>query len=169
MPLLGRMARDLDQHGQLRPSTATSLWIAYLTHAGLTVRALRSPDHRLPLPTWPARVAGAASVGVGVAACVSAMRQFSGPSQATGTRIQPLITSGIYRHSRHPQYLGYLTALAGAAVMRRSATALAWSATLAVAYATWVPVEERHLTRLFGRPYLDYADRTHRWWGRGTA
>lgn len=169
VPVLGRMARDLDERGALRPSTATIMWIAYLAHAGLTMRALRSPDLRLPLPTCTARLAGAASVGAGAALCVDAMRQFSGPSELTGTHSQPLVTSGIYRYSRHPQYLGYLAALTGAAVIRRSATALVWSATLAVAYAAWVPVEEQHLTRLFGQPYLDYVDRTHRWWGRSTA
>jgi protein-S-isoprenylcysteine O-methyltransferase Ste14 len=70
--------------------------------------------------------------------------------------------------ARNPQYLGYVIALAGAAVARRSPTALACAGAVAAAYAAWIPAEERHLTRQFGQPYVDYVHRTHRWWGRAT-
>lgn len=60
LPLLGAMARDLDQHGALRPTTASAMWAACLAHSVLTTRALRRPAIWLPLPARSAKLAGAA-------------------------------------------------------------------------------------------------------------
>lgn len=166
LPLLGAMARDLDHHGAIRPSTAIAMWAAYLTHAALTVRSMHRSAAPLPLPAGVARLAGVSVAGAGVGLCIAGMRRFSGPQQLTGTQNQPLTTTGIYRRSRNPQYLGYLTALTGVSVARRSGLALGWTSVLAAAYAAWAPVEEEHLSSHFGQPYVDYVDRTHRWWGR---
>ncbi len=83
----------------------------------------------------------------------------------TGTRTQELTTTGIYRYSRTPQCLGYLVALSGAALARRSGAALGATGVLAAAYTVWIPVEERHLADLVGQHYLDDTRRTRRWWG----
>jgi protein-S-isoprenylcysteine O-methyltransferase Ste14 len=162
------MARDLERHGTLRRRTATAMWATYVAHSALTIRALYRPARPLPVPVMPAKLAGLTLTGAGLGLCVAGMRRFSGTHELTGTRNQPLTTTGIYRHSRNPQYLGYVIALAGAAVARRSPTALTCAGAVAAAYAAWIPAEERHLTRQFGQPYVDYVHRTHRWWGRAT-
>jgi protein-S-isoprenylcysteine O-methyltransferase Ste14 len=105
-------------------------------------------------------------VTAGIATCLAGVRRFAGASELTGTANQALTTTGIYRYSRNPQYVGYLAVLAGAALARRSGTALAWTGVMAAAYAGWVPIEEDHLRGLFGKAYVDYSHRTHRWWGR---
>ena len=84
----------------------------------------------------------------------------------TGTRNQTLLTTGIYRYSRNPQYLGYLLGLTGASLARRSGAPLVSTAALASVYSAWIPVEEQQLTGLYGQPYTDYTRRTCRWWGR---
>lgn len=94
------------------------------------------------------------------------MSRFNGVEQLTGTRNQTLLTTGVYRYSRNPQYLGYLTALAGAGLARRSGATLLTTAVLGFAYAAWIPVEEQHLTALYGQGYTNYSRGTHRWWGR---
>ncbi len=81
------------------------------------------------------------------------MGRFSGLAQLEGTRAQALATRGIYRYSRNPQYLGYVVALAGAAVARRSLTVVVLTAAISFAYALWIPVEEKQLTRAYGTVY----------------
>ena len=83
------------------------------------------------------------------------MRRFTGVEELTGTRNQTLLTSGVYRYSRNPQYLGYVVALTGASVARRSGAALISAAALTSVYAAWIPVEESHLAGLYGRAYTD--------------
>lgn len=63
----------------------------------------------------PAKVSGLALVAAGLATCLAGIRRFTGPSELTGTSIQALTTTGIYRYSRNPQGVGYVTFLAGAA------------------------------------------------------
>jgi protein-S-isoprenylcysteine O-methyltransferase Ste14 len=166
VPLLSAMARDLADHGSLRLPTSAAMWTAYAGHSLLTAWALRRRAVPLPAPSRPARLAGAALVAAGTAMCVAGMTRFTSPRELTGTRNEPLTTTGLYRYSRNPQYLGYLLVLAGAAVARRSGGALLSTGWLAAAYVTWIPVEEDHLTHLHGQPYVDYALQTQRWWGR---
>ena len=164
LPLLAAMARDLREHGALRATTATAMWAGYLAHGLLMGKALRRPGVRLPVPARTAQVTGCTLGAAGLATYLAAMRRFAGPGELTGTRNQALITTGIYRYSRHPQYVGYVAVLAGAAVARRSVTALAWTGLVAAIFAVWMPEEENHLRDLFGQEYVDYLHRTNRWW-----
>lgn len=79
-------------------------------------------------------------------------------------RTSALVTSGVYRLTRNPMYLGILCAL------------LAWAAYLANAWTLSGPVvfvlyinrfqivpEERALSALFGADYADYCRRVRRW------
>lgn len=166
LPLLSRMADDMTRHGSMRTSTAAVMWTAYTTHTALTGWALARQAPTLPVPPGLARVLGASLVAAGGGLCVAGMSRFSGVEEVTGTRNQTLLTNGIYQYSRNPQYLGYVLALAGASLVRRSGAALASTAALAAVYSTWIPVEEAHLTGLYGQPYADYTPRTRRWWGR---
>lgn len=165
LPLLSQMADDMERHGSMRSSTAAGMWAAYTAHTALTGAALARRSLPLPIPPAVARVAGSAMVAAGAGLCVAGMSRFTGVEELTGTSNQSLLTTGVYRHSRNPQYLGYLTVLAGAAVVRCSGAALASTAALAAVYSAWIPVEEAHLTELYGQSYTDYARRAHRWWG----
>ncbi len=82
-----------------------------------------------------------------------------------GTRAPALTTSGVYRWSRNPQYLGYLLTLTGAAVVRRSLTAMALTVAAGLVYVKWIPVEERQLATAHGEAYERYRAMTRRWWG----
>lgn len=158
------MSKDIDNCGTLRRSTAKKMWGAYGGHAGLTAWALVRTDGLLPVPA-EVRSIGIVASAAGVALCVAGMGRFSGLAQLEGTRAQALTTRGIYRYSRNPQYLGYVVALAGAAVARRSLTAVGLTAAISFAYALWIPVEEKQLTRAYGTVYDKYRANTHRWLG----
>lgn len=82
------------------------------------------------------------------------------PGQST-TR---LLTSGPYRLSRNPLYVGLLALYAGAALVADSVVALVL---LPIAWAGlhWGAVlpEERYLTAALGAPYQEYCTRARRW------
>ena len=87
-------------------------------------------------------------------------RQPAAPGKPT-TR---LLTSGIYRWSRNPIYVGMLLVFAGGAM------ALNWpwllAATTAMVPATYLLLirpEESYLARTFGREWEDYRARVRRW------
>ena len=91
--------------------------------------------------------------------CVAGMRRFDGLGQVSATSDGPLVTGGVYRVSRNPQYTGYLLLLVGAATARRSGSALALTLGLGAAYRAWIPTEERHLQQTFGIVYDRYRRR----------
>ena len=166
IPLLSRMQRDLEQRRSIEPQTAALMWAAYAAHAGATAVAIKRRLLPVELPGAAAATVGRTAAIVGVGLCVLGMRRFAGLGELSGRQTQPLITDGIYRYSRNPQYLGYVVTLAGLSVARRSAASLALTGLLAVVYARWVPVEEEHLARTLSEPYLSYRASTNRWLGR---
>lgn len=71
-----------------------------------------------------------------------------------------LITNGIYRISRHPQYLGIILLSLGITVRSlRPVSLIAW-ATLLTGYLILASLEERSLLRIHGIKYEEYAKRT---------
>jgi protein-S-isoprenylcysteine O-methyltransferase Ste14 len=97
------------------------------------------------LRTWPVFVLG---------------RRFSGL-----VAIQPeheLVTHGPYRWIRHPSYLGMMLALAGWALVFRSALGLAATACGLVVLAARIEEEEALLASQFGERYAEYRRRTWR-------
>jgi protein-S-isoprenylcysteine O-methyltransferase Ste14 len=82
------------------------------------------------------------------------------PGQST-TR---LVTSGPFRFSRNPLYVGLLVLYVGCALAANAVFALlllpvAWAG---LHWGAVVP-EERYLTAALGEPYRDYCDQVRRW------
>jgi protein-S-isoprenylcysteine O-methyltransferase Ste14 len=97
------------------------------------------------LRTWPVFVLG---------------RRFSGL-----VAIQPgheLVTDGPYRYVRHPSYLGMMVALAGWALVFRSAVGLGATALGLLVLAARIEDEEALLASQFGERYAEYRRRTWR-------
>lgn len=75
-----------------------------------------------------------------------------------------LATTGPYRRTRNPVYLGTILACAGAvAVLGRPGLVLATAAWCAAVYGPVVRFEEDHLRRKFGEEYRRYRRRVPRW------
>ncbi len=75
-----------------------------------------------------------------------------------------LVTSGIYRYTRNPMYLGVVLALVGWAAFLANALALIG----AFAFAAYmnrfqIEPEERALSAIFGAEYAAYMSRVRRW------
>jgi protein-S-isoprenylcysteine O-methyltransferase Ste14 len=94
------------------------------------------------------------------------MGSFDSAAQLSGTDPGTLHSTGVYRATRNPQYLGISIALAGVALATRSAYTALLAAGVAATYRRWIPAEERHLARTFGDTYRRYQTSTHRWLGQ---
>lgn len=74
-----------------------------------------------------------------------------------------LVTTGIYRYTRNPMYLGHLIFYAGLAVALRSWVAVA----LLLVHIPWfhrrVLRDEANLARLFGAEFDEYRSGVRRW------
>lgn len=121
---------------------------------------------RLSLPTRVAGPVGAALIvaGLGLAASfVSAFHRAHtpvDPRQATTA----IVTTGPYRLSRNPGYLGMALIYSGIAMFTSGLWAfLTLVPTLILVDRGVIAREERYLERKFGAEYLGYKARTRRW------
>ncbi|MBW1910265.1 MAG: isoprenylcysteine carboxylmethyltransferase family protein [Deltaproteobacteria bacterium] len=87
-----------------------------------------------------------------------------------GTTVKPfeestaLITTGVFRISRHPMYVGMVLILIGIAVLMGSLTPYAVIPVFAVLMeVVFIRVEERMLEEKFSEAWLVYKEKVRRW------
>ena len=74
------------------------------------------------------------------------------------------MTSGPFRFTRNPMYLGMLIWLTGLAVLLGSLMAFLFPILLfLLANSLIIPLEERLMEETFGESFLDYKRRVRRW------
>ncbi len=75
-----------------------------------------------------------------------------------------LVTSGAYRWTRNPMYVGLTLVYLGVTILLTSIWALVFLALpLYVMNARVIPMEERQLDSVFGETYASYKARVRRW------
>ena len=140
---------------------------ARLDEARQSIRAGIVDFHELE--TLPGHVVLAVLLAaVGLVICVAGVVQF----RRAKTTVNPLtpetttamVTSGIYRFSRNPMYLGFLLALTGWAVFLSHVLVFVFLP-LFVVYMNRFQIirEERALAAKFGRHFTDYRGSVRRW------
>ncbi|MDE2027906.1 MAG: isoprenylcysteine carboxylmethyltransferase family protein [Candidatus Omnitrophica bacterium] len=81
-----------------------------------------------------------------------------------GEELTQLETSGPFRITRNPMYLGFTTVLLGAGVGLGSLTAFVGPVGFWLAInSIFIPFEEKKLEDKFGNKYLDYKRQVRRW------
>lgn len=118
------------------------------------------------LPTLPARWIGGTLL---LLAFILAFFSFRAFKQArttlqTDRPASTLVTTGIYRYSRNPNYLSMTLLFLGLGLLFNSL----WMIVLLVPVFVWlwwwvVPAEEAYLLREFDQEYLDYQAEVQRW------
>ncbi len=75
-----------------------------------------------------------------------------------------LVTSGPFRLSRNPIYLGMASVLSGVAVVLGTLVALVFPVLFVMLIEFFIiPGEERNLEKIFGEPYREYKKSVRRW------
>jgi protein-S-isoprenylcysteine O-methyltransferase Ste14 len=74
-----------------------------------------------------------------------------------------LVSHGLYRYSRNPQYTSSIMGLVGLAICANSWLTLPLAALMSGAYVLMALVEEAWLDQHYGVPYRDYCSRTARY------
>lgn len=87
-----------------------------------------------------------------------------------GTTVKPfekstvLITSGVYKFSRNPMYLGMILMLIGVALLMGSIAPYSIIPVFIIIIdKTFIRTEEDSLDRQFGRAWIEYRDNVRRW------
>ena len=119
------------------------------------------------IPGWPMVPLGIALVVAGSILPVWAIVLF----RSEGTEVTPtspsnrkLVTTGPYRFTRNPMYLGLVTLTLGIAVWVGAWPMLVVPfAVFATANLVHIPFEEAKMRRQFGLKYNDYVWRVRRW------
>lgn len=114
------------------------------------------------------RVIALVLLGLGGALAAAGVLAFRGRrttvNPLTPSASSSVVTSGVYRLSRNPMYLGFLLALAGWAVYLSNAGAAVFLPAF-VAYMTEFQIkpEERALLAKFGSEFAQYMSKARRW------
>jgi protein-S-isoprenylcysteine O-methyltransferase Ste14 len=153
-------SRERDIAGVLAPPPV--IYIVALI-AGFLLDAL------LPSPSIPGEVAYPVGVVLVIGGTLL-LASFLGAFRRANTPVDPrtpttnLVTTGPYRISRNPGYLGFALAYAGIAGLAQAPWAYA---TLVIALVVVdrmvIAREERYLERRFGQDYARYRSHTRRW------
>ena len=123
----------------------------------------------LPVPKiipTPWNVLGIVPLACGIALNLAADKAF----HEVGTTVKPfeestaLLTSGVFRISRNPMYLGYELILIGIAIMLRSLTPYVVIPVFVVLMnRVFIRVEEQMLEEKFGPVWAEYGQKVRRW------
>ena len=77
-----------------------------------------------------------------------------------------LVTSGIYRYSRNPAFLGFDFMYVGVLLMYGNLLTLGFSIFAMIMLHLQILQEEQYLVNAFGAPYQEYCRHVFRYWGR---
>ncbi len=119
-----------------------------------------------PALEGPARIAGSALALVGLAFGGWALAMFlrARTTPHPNHAVSALVTSGPYRVSRNPMYVGLSAGVAGIALIANTPWLLAALPPVWLALRRFViDREEAYLERKFGEEYWAFKARTHRW------
>ena len=139
---------------------------AYLLIAIIVMIGLHFVFPIMTVVSLPWDLLGIVPLVAGVAMNVIASNAF----QRAQTTIKPfaesttLVTSGVYRVSRNPMYLGLVLVQAGIALLLGSASPfIAIPVFIILTERNFIRMEEQGLTQKFGQRWLEYRQQVRRW------
>ncbi|NJE09006.1 isoprenylcysteine carboxylmethyltransferase family protein [Thermococcus sp. M39] len=142
------------------------IWIGDTLHFILVLWASLRGLWLMPINATAALVGGSVLAVVGLVVMLLGMLEFRSFKRMSGLDSSKLITTGIYRYSRNPQYIGWFLALIGISIMGRSLLALLLTVALLIGLHLYnVKLEEPYLERIFGEEYRRYKENTPRYFG----
>lgn len=118
----------------------------------------------IPINRIFALTGGSVLIVVGIIVLATGMMEFRSLRRSCGQDISKLITTGIYRWSRNPQFIGCLFYLLGIALAGRSGLAFVLTGAAVIVIGLYTTrLAEPYLDRLYGEEYRSYRARVGRW------
>lgn len=145
-----------------------SLGILTLDTAHFVLVVLSSLYHSwlLPFDRMASLLAGSTMTVVGLAVMMAGMFELRSMRRISVMEISMVITTGIYKWSRNPQYVGWFMCLLGISLIGRSGLAFLFSAVLIIGIHLFVILlEEPYLESVLGDEYRLYKLKTPRYIG----
>jgi len=103
---------------------------------------------------------------IGAIILLMGMIEFRSLSRSTGQDISKLITTGIYRWSRNPQFVGWFLMLLGISLVGRSGFAFSLTGVFVIVFYLYtILLAEPYLESLYGKDYRLFKKMTARWIG----
>lgn len=125
-----------------------------------------TPQYALTIPSavewgWAFWILGTAFV---LPAAISFFKAKTTVDPRTPENSNKLVTTGLYKFSRNPMYVGFLFFIVGTASYSGHISGLL----IAIAFIPYmnrfqITLEEQQLTRLFGDEYIEYCHAVRRW------
>lgn len=155
------------ERGETLPlHVSVAIWIGDMLHFVLVLWASLRGLWLMPIDKIVALALGIAIGVVGLFIMLLGMFEFRSLKRMSGMDASRLITTGIYRYSRNPQYLGWFLALLGISIAGRSFLAFLLTLLLVIGIHLYnVKLEEPYLERIFGEEYRKYKESTPRYFG----
>ena len=114
----------------------------------------------------PLHLAGLPLIAMGAFSVFWVIKTFRkrGTTHRPGEKPSVLVTTGLFRYTRNPIYLGFLLVSIGFAIYMAAITAFASPILFFIAIdGTVIPKEEAILLQVFGKDYIEYKARVRRW------
>ena len=114
----------------------------------------------------PYKLVGSIFIPTGFAVLLVAWLQFKKANTAIPPTAEStlIVTSGIYRYTRNPMYLGMLLMMLGAAFFMGTITAMLGPVVFfLIIDKVFIPYEEKSLQSSFGNEYDEFLSTTRRW------
>ena len=124
------------------------------------------PAFAFTVEPMPIAAAGVALAGVAITglAALSFRKAHTTVNPMKPSSTSSLVTSGIYRYTRNPMYLGFFLALIAWGLYLSNVLALlVLTAFILYMNRFQIEPEERALTVLFGQEFVQYTSRVRRW------
>ena len=163
-PLVIRARHDLARQGRLSLLIAIWAGVNMHLHSAITFAIAWLDRGSINEPSLISVGLGLVIASIGAGLIVAGRREYASRARVYGLLEDKLITKGIYRYSRNPQYVGYWLMMLGAVMASLSQWALVLASVFALIAHSYVKgVEEPHLRSAFGENYLEYCNRTPRY------
>jgi protein-S-isoprenylcysteine O-methyltransferase Ste14 len=157
------LRREYQRRGKLTWLGSIAHVAIYAAH-GMFSALLVWGSEEIP-PMGPGGGLGIVLMILGGGITVSAMDLFRRFTRWLGNDTPGLTTSGLYRFSRNPQFVGYGLFILGFFIAWWTGLAIiGLLAYMGLVYAV-ARVEEEHLRQVYGQPYLEYCARVPRFLG----
>lgn len=162
---LKRIVFDYRTKGALSKKSVILVWAFFGVHfMTIANTALYTPRWAFASSNPIFTFLGWVLMGMGLFIFVAALFEFRSFKRMSGLKADKVISTGVYRYSRNPQYLAIFSFLEGLAWKYRSLVALALVAIFFLLVNSFVvPGEERYLEKMLDDEFTRYKETVRRW------